>query len=258
MSEQTSTKSLALFITNDSITYLTKSTQDEENFYSEPVRISLPDLKKHQNYEDIESLVKSHLPLLLYYNKVFICYLSTPVSVVPKAYITEEIKHFLKLNADPKLLPISAPLKYVDACVVFNGYSPLAKVLQNLANFKSAKFIHTGNLLIDRLELNAEKNQIFARLIEQKLEICIYKQRTFMFYNVFDITADEDILYYILNSIEQLKLNPLETFLTFEGGIDENHLAMEHLPKYIQEVTIDPEAHSEGLKYLLYKIFECE
>jgi len=256
MSDQTSSKSLALFVTNNELIYSTRSIVEEESFFSEAVKISLPDLNKQRDYQDIEDIIKSNLPLLLYYNKITICYLSTPVAIIPKAYTTDNLSQFLQFSETKKLTAIKYPLDTIDANVVFNAYSPLDKVFKNLPNFNNSKTIHTANLLIDRFELNSEKNQIFVQLINQKLELCIYKQKEFTLYNIFEITADEDIIYYILNLIEQLKLNPSKTILSIEGGIEEDHLVIEQLSKYINEVETNTTAN--GLNYLFYKIFECE
>ena len=68
MSDQTSSKSLALFVTNNELIYSTRSIVEEESFFSEAVKISLPDLNKQRDYQDIEDIIKSNLPLLLYYN----------------------------------------------------------------------------------------------------------------------------------------------------------------------------------------------
>ena len=258
MSENASTKTLALFITNNSLTYITKTTQELEEFYSEAIRLNLSDLNGHVKYEQIEKEVKANLPLLLYYDDVKICYLSTPTNIVPTEYLSENLNSYLNLTEVDKVKASAVKLNNVDAHLVYNNLSPISKLFQNLPNLKSATTTHTGKFLIDFSKIDAEKNQVFVRLIEQKLEICIYNQGVFNFYNVFDVASDEDIVYYILNTIEQLKLDANQISISLEGGITSDHLAYDLLLKYVNELTVNKEIEAIGPKYLLYKIFECE
>ncbi|RLZ11910.1 DUF3822 family protein [Faecalibacter macacae] len=258
MSENASTKSIALLITNDKLTFLTKTVQGTEEFYSEAINVNLPDLNTTVYYDQVEKEIKSNLPLLLYYNDVKVCYISTPVTVVPNEYLTDNLSSFIEFSDHSKLETSSIKLKNVEANLVFNTYSPLNKVLNNLPNLKNATTFHISKFLIDNTKIDSEKNQLFVRLIEQKLELCIYNKGVFTLYNVFDVLSDEDIVYHILNALEQFKMDPNQVTLSLEGGITEENVAFEHLAKYIQTVHVNREVEAIGPKYLLYKIFECE
>ncbi|QTV06269.1 DUF3822 family protein [Faecalibacter bovis] len=258
MSENASTKSLALLITNDTLTFLTKTVQGTEEFYSEAINVNLPDLNEAVSYDLVEKEIKSNLPLLLYYNDVKICYISTPVTVVPNVHLSDNLSSFISLSNQSKFEAETIKLKNVDASLVFNTYNPLNKVLNNLPNLKNGTTFHVGKFLIDNNRIDSEKNQIFVRLIKQKLELCIYKKGVFTLYNVFDVTSDEDIVYYILNSLEQFNVDPNQVYVSLEGGITEDSIAYEHLAKYIQFIDFNREIEAIGPKYLLYKIFECE
>ena len=258
MSENASTKSLALFITNDKLTFLTKTVQGTEEFYSEAINVNLPDLNTTVSYDAIEKEIKSNLPLLLYYDDVKICYASTPVTVVPNDYMTDDLSSFLGLSAESDLATTCVKLNNVDANLIFNTYNPLNKVLNNLPNLKNAKTSHIGKFLIDNNKIDSEKIQVFVHLIGQKLELCIYNKGVFTLYNVFDVTSDEDIVYYILNALEQFKVDPNRVSIQLEGGITEENVAYDHLVKYVKTVDVSREVEAIGPKYLLYKIFQCE
>lgn len=257
MSENVSTKSLALLITNDTLTYLTKTIQGSDEFYSEAIKINLPDLNTPVSYEEIENEIKSNLPLLLYYNDVKVCYISSPVTIVPNEYLSDDLSKFITFS-DKNFDTAAVKLNNVDAHLVYNTYNRINKVLNNLPNLKSATTFHIGKFLIDYNKIDSEKIQLFVRLIEQKLELCIYDKGIFTLYNVFDVTSDEDIVYHILNTLEQFKVDTTHVSLSFEGGITEENLAYEHLAKYIQYLHVNRNIEAIGPKYLLYKIFECE
>lgn len=258
MSENASTKSLAIFITNDKLAFLTKTIQGTEDFFSEAINVNLPNLDTTVSYDLVEKEIKSNLPLLLYYDDVKICYASTPVTVVPNDYMTDDLSSFLGLSAESDLATTCVKLNNVDANLIFNTYNPLNKVLNNLPNLKNAKTSHIGKFLIDNNKIDSEKIQVFVHLIEQKLELCIYNKGVFTLYNVFDVTSDEDIVYYILNALEQLKMDPNQVSLLLEGGITVDNVAYEYLVKYVMSVDVNQEVETKGPKYLLYKIFECE
>ena len=258
MSEKTSTKTLAIFITNDTLTYLTKTAYEDEVFYSEALRVNLSLNNDADILTSVEKEIKANLSLLLYYDSVKICYLSTPINIVPTNYNTfnNENPLFLAQNKDISYHKLA--LKNVEASLFFNSYTPIAQVFKELPNLKNAHILHIGKLLIDEVKIDSEKNQVFVRLIEQNLEICIYKKGTFVFYNIFNVITNEDVVYYILNTLEQIKLDPTQTYLSLEGGISTEDLTYEYLSKYIQSVKINEEIEALGSKYLLYKIFECE
>ena len=258
MSENISTKSLALLVNNESVTFLTKTIQQEEVFYSEPYTVKLPNLDKNVTYNEIETSIKSNLALLLYYNNIIVCYQSTPVVIVPSIYFDENNKSATFLSTDKKLDSNTIQLNNIDAHLVYNNYNALNSVLKNLPNFKNAIYTHTGKFLIDESKIDREKIQVFVRLINQKLELCIYKNGIFTLYTIYDIIGDEDVVYYILNTIQQLELDHQQVEVAFEGGISTEHIAMEYLPRYVNKVTYNETYELQGPKYLLYKIFECE
>jgi len=258
MSENISTKSLAVFVNNESVTFLTKTIQQEEVFYSEPYTIKLPNLAKNVTYNELENSIKSNLALLLYYNKIIVCYQSTPATIVPSIYFDAKDKAATFLNSDKQIEANAIALQKVDAYFVYNNFNPLNTVFKNLPNFKNAIYTHTGKFLIDECKVDREKIQVFVRLINQKLELCIYKNGIFTLYTIYDIIGDEDVVYYILNTIQQLELDHQQVEVAFEGGINATHIAMEYLPRYVHKVTYNETYELQGPKYLLYKIFECE
>lgn len=252
-----STKSLALFISNNSVTYLTKTLQNDDVFYSDLVTFKIPDLDGNATYDQLEKEFKSRLALLLYYNQITICLLSTPVAVIPNAYFSEELNAFIE-SAPVTVNPKSINFEAIDAKLVYNFYPQLEKLLNNLSNFTNYTTTHTGSFIIQQNELNQENDQVFLQLIDQKLELCIYKKGNFAFYNVFNILSPTDILYYLLNIIGQLGLDQSTCQVHIQGGITEDEQITTELKKYIRTLIFNEDTETPSLKQLLYKIFECE
>jgi hypothetical protein len=258
MSENVSTKSLALFVTNKTITYLTKTAQQEDNFYSESYHINYCTAENISNENEIRNVVKANLPLLLYYDKIFVCYQSIPFTIVPEEYYNNQLIDYYQLLSDTENENYSIKLNQPKSHLIFKNINPIHKILNELSNYKNAIFLHTGKLLIDNAKVDVEKIQIFIQIINQKLELCIYNKGIFTLYNIYDIINDNDIIYYILNTIQQHNLDPTITNLIFDNEITINHPISSQLQKYVSNISFNEETNLVGLKHLLYKIFECE
>ena len=71
-----------------------------------------------------------------------------------------------------------------------------------------------------------------------------------MFYNRFDFNTKEDIIYYLLFTIDQLKLNPEEIPLVITGNISEDDDNYKIIYEYIRNVsTFNSEINQENKFY---------
>ena len=258
MSKNQSSKSLALFVTNSTISFLTKTTQQEEQFYSDVQHIKYISNYQSINIEEIRHHIKTTLPLLLYYDQVYICYQSTPCYLVPTTFFKKELLNNYLLNTKAEFVYSYNQLKSIDAQFIFNIDLPVHEIFEELPNLKQAHYLHSGELLINNVKVNKEKIQIFTQIINQKLELCIYKNGIFMLYNIFDLVNDDDLIYYILNTAQQLELDPTQIEVYFESGLTPDNTIASYLEKYVQQIHYNKQYELLGSKHLLYKIFECE
>lgn len=257
MSETSSSKTLALLIEDNVITYLTQTKQSDELFYSEPVRFEYYSNFRNSSYDQILNEIKSQLPLLLYYNKIKIFYATSNVKIIPNAYLSNSNEIDLEENLKQQHHQF-ARLKNIDAKICFKINHHLQSVFNSLPNYKEAKYHHIGETLINQIELNKELTQVFARIINQNLELCIYKNGEFYLYNIAEPNTEEDVVYYIMNPIQQLEINPANVEVIFDYGISDTHKALEYLPKFVKNVRVNTETNGKDFKYILNNLFECE
>ena len=59
-----------------------------------------------------------------------------------------------------------------------------------------------------------------------------------VFYNTFEFVSREDIIYYILFTVDQLNLNPEETPIVISGKISKEDEYYKIIYKYIRNVSI--------------------
>lgn len=253
MTATSSSKTLALLVEDNVITYLTRSNQDEELFFSEPVRF---EFYENSSYEQLLNNIKSQLPLLLYYNQIKIFYTTPDVKIIPNAYLSQSNDKNLEENL--KLEHQIVRLKNIDAKLCFKVNPNLQDALYSLPNYKEATYHHIGEHLINQSDINKELSQVFVRIINQNLELCIYKNGEFYLYNIVEQNADEDVVFYIMNTIQQLGINPASVEVIFDYGITDTHKALEYLPKFVKQVHVNTAAEGKDFKYILYNLFECE
>ena len=70
------------------------------------------------------------------------------------------------------------------------------------------------------------------------MELIYFVKNKLVFYNRFDFNTKEDLIYYLLFIIDQLKLNPEETPVVITGDIskdDDNYMI---IYKYIRNVSV--------------------
>ena len=103
MSGNPPTKTLALLIEDNVITYLTRSNQGEELFYSEPVRFEYNSNLKNSTKDQIFTDIKSQLPLHLFYNRIKIFYTTPDIKIIPNAYLCRSND----INLEEKLIETS-------------------------------------------------------------------------------------------------------------------------------------------------------
>jgi hypothetical protein len=70
------------------------------------------------------------------------------------------------------------------------------------------------------------------------MELTYFLKNKLMFYNRFDFATKEDVIYYLLFTIDQLKLNPEEIPVVITGNISEDNDNYKIIYKYVRNVSI--------------------
>ena len=79
---------------------------------------------------------------------------------------------------------------------------------------------------------------MFLNVHEQQIELLIKKDKKLLLYNVFNTKSDEDVLYYLLFSIEQFNLNPLTLKLAFSGNRSTGDELFKAIKKYLKYADV--------------------
>ena len=107
--------------------------------------------------------------------------------------------------------------------------------------FDSFVYNHYSSIILEKVKLN-EKNtttpSLYLNININHMEITYFVKNKLVFYNRFDFNTKEDVMYYLLFTIDQLKLNPEEIPIVITGNISEDDDNYKIIYKYIRNVSI--------------------
>ena len=225
---------------------------DEISFYKKHVftkkttpKNLLKELKKHfketPELNDAFSSVK-----IIHYNN-----LST---VVPEVVFDKNnALSYLKFNS--QILQndyVAYDQIFNNECV--NVYIPYVNINNFIfKKFDSFIYNHYSSIILEEVKSN-EKNSInpslYLNICLNHLEIIYFKDNKLIFYNTFDYSTKEDVIYYLLFTIDQLKLNPEKTPLIISGSISVDDEYYEIIYKYVRNVSLyDSNIKSDNAYY---------
>ena len=213
---------------------------DEISFYKKHVftkktnpKNLLKELKRH--FKEIPELNDTFSSVkIIHYNN-----LST---VVPEVVFDKNnALSYLKFNS--QILQndyVAYDQIFNNECV--NIYIPYVNVNNFIfKKFDSFIYNHYSSIILEEVKSN-EKNSIkpslYLNIDLNHFEIIYFQDNKLIFYNTFDYSAKEDVIYYLLFTIDQLKLNPEKTPLIISGSISIDDEYYEIIYKYIRNVSL--------------------
>lgn len=112
-----------------------------------------------------------------------------------------------------------------------------------LEQFGTFNYSHGLSILVKKCynihELN-NNNKCFLNINEHQIDIIIFEENKLQICNSFEVQTPTDILYYVLFTFEQLKINPLESTILLLGNINEFDPNFKLLKEYIKSVEFAP------------------
>lgn len=169
----------------------------------------------------LKAYIDGHDAMRQHFHSVTCIYQNELATLVPKAIFDEtKLADYLKFNA--KILQ-SDFISY-DELVLNNSanvYIPLVNINNHLFDtYGSFEYKHASTVLIETLLQRANTqadDALYINLNELSFEVVYIQNKKLVLYNSFEYSSKEDFIYYVLFTIEQLKLNP-ETIKTFLSG----------------------------------------
>ncbi len=190
----------------------------------------------------IEKAIKRDVYLNKNYKSVDFIYNTSKFTIVPADFFDKKLlKSFLKFGNvihNYEELHFNK-LKNINAYNVFAIPSYLTTFLVN--KFPEISFQQQATPLINYY---VEKNKlskslapsVVLNIAQDKIEVLILKGKDLLFYNIFDYRTENDILYYLLNTIDKLDIDTNKLELILSGDIEGRQSLHLSLQKYIPEI----------------------
>lgn len=185
--------------------------------------------KKANPFETLEHLKKAletYSLLSQSFSSVLVIYQNELSNLVPKAFFDEaQAADYLKFNS--KILTsdfISHDEIAINESV--NVYVPYVNI-NNLIfdTYGVFEYKHAATILIDSIlekHSKANESELYLNINSQHFELIVLKDKKLLLYNSFEFATKEDVIYYLLFTMEQLHLNPETVKLQLMGLIDKD------------------------------------
>ncbi len=192
--------------------------------------------------QNVEAVFKKEKALQKRYGSVNITHVNQLSTLVPKSLFDEDrIRDYLKFSSKTYTNDYVVHDE-LDNHDMVNVYVPFVNVNNFfLERFGSFEYKHFSTVLVNKL-LNtfkfSEHPHMFAHIGEKQFEILVIANDSLLFYNSFEYQSEEDFIYYILFTAEQLALNPENFDLILAGIIDTESELYKIAYRYVRKVSL--------------------
>ncbi|WP_417855633.1 DUF3822 family protein [Xanthomarina gelatinilytica] len=188
----------------------------------------------------LKHLFNTETALQSTFNKVHVIYVNELATIVPKPLFDEaHLADYLKFNSKILKSDFIAfdTLEINDSVSVYVPYVNINNYIYD--TFGAFTYSHFSSILIDKIlqiEKHEEDAKLYINVSKDHFEIVVTNKGKLILYNTFDYSTKEDFIYYILFTIEQLKLNPETIKLMLLGDIEKDSNLYKMLYKYIRHI----------------------
>ncbi|MBP1840849.1 DUF3822 family protein [Formosa algae] len=202
----------------------------------------------YQLLEHVQALFKNETCLQQDFSNVQIIHTNELSTLVPKPLFNEDcLADYLKYNS--KILKSDfITCDDIDINDSVNVYVPYVNVNNFIyEHFGAFTYKHFSTVLIEsilQIEKNADQPKLYIHMGARNFEIISVVNRELQFYNTFEYSSKEDFIYYLLFTVEQLKLNPETIQLVFVGDILEHSDIYNIAYKYVRHISFGSNKHN--------------
>ncbi|PWK17144.1 DUF3822 family protein [Xanthomarina spongicola] len=231
LSIQISLNGLSFCILNRDTNTITYLKHFKENKKLNP--FDALDLLKH--------LFNTEIELQQDFANIHVIYINELATIVPKSLFNEDLlADYLKFNSKILKSDFIAfdSLEINDSVTVYVPYVNINNYI--FETFGSFTYNHFSSILIEKIlqiEKHAEDAKLYVHINKEHFELVVTDKGKLILYNTFDYSSKEDFIYYILFTLEQLKLNPEKIKLILLGDVDKDSELYTIAYKYIRHIS---------------------
>lgn len=174
--------------------------------------------------------------------QILFSYYCKPFTLVPRSIFDEKLlSEYLTFNGklDSNAFTSFRYLPNLEAYLVYNSDLEKEKYIKNQLPNTQVTHVYAGFLTGSGIDVKSEhQNLIQLNLSDNVLTLIVFKNRKLIFFNDFEVSSLEDILYYVVFSLEQLDIVPNQESVKVSGDINLYPNLVKQLAIYINDVSI--------------------
>ena len=163
-------------------------------------------------------------------------------SLVPKPlFKKDELANYLKFNV--KILANDfIDYDQIEGHELVNVYIPYVNINNYIFDlFGAFEFKHNATVLLESLlksQVNGSGPVCYIHNTDRQMYVLVADRKKLLFYNSFDYQTKEDFIYYLLFTLEQLKLDPEQVSLRLFGQIEEGDALYKICYEFVRHISI--------------------
>ena len=201
-----------------------------------------------ESCEKITNIIASEELLQKEFYSSSLAFNNFPSTLVPTPFYKEEKnREILSFNHEIEEV-LTDKMHQMDAVNIYSVPTELLNLINK--SFPNTQKKCNSSILIDQLLLQNEKTEktiVYASIERKKLEICVLSENKLEFHNSFTTDTKEDLLYFLLFSMEQLGLSPEKTELVLLDDILKSDEKYNLLYEYVRNISFGN--RSENLNF---------
>ena len=176
------------------------------------------------------------------FSEVIVVHRNNLFSLVPKSLFDHaEMANYLKFNT--KILATDhIDYDEIEGFDMMNVYVPFVNVNNYIYDlFGEFTFKHNGTVMIESLLKGntADKEPTcYVHIAHRQLDITVIAKKKLVFFNSFKFSTKEDLVYYLLFTLEQLKMDTESVKLKLFGNIEEGDELYSICYQYVKNISI--------------------
>jgi len=176
------------------------------------------------------------------FSEVIVVHRNNLFSLVPKPlFDANEMPNYLKFNT--KILATDhIDFDEIEEYDIVNVYVPFVNVNNYIYDlYGDFTFKHNGTVMVESLlkgNTTGKEPICYVHIAHRQIDITVLEKKKLLLYNSFKFNTKEDLIYYILFTMEQLNLDTENTKLKLFGNIEEGDELYSICYQYVKNISI--------------------
>lgn len=171
------------------------------------------------------------------FHTIYINWIGNHFTLLPTSfYDADKARDLLEFNIGKNSDEVILTNEMEEIKLIYSLPVEIKNTLDKLFPNHNLKHIGYSTVKLFFNHFQLKNADLFLNIHKGQIEVAIKKDKKPMLYNVFNTLSDEDILYYLLFTIEQYNLNPLTLKVAIAANSETQSELFTAIKKYIKNV----------------------